>query len=207
MRYDGFRLAALEFGLLSRPRVRAATMADQSAKADALVAQAKKRLASWLNLTSNKYEDAAELFAKAANLYKASKKCASVLSLAPLSTGRRALAFSPRPFAARLSPPRLSIRSAREPQPLQTLTVFPPSVHVVGDEAGATFEEVARQHIKLNSAHEAATAYTDAANCYKKTNAQQARHSLRSSGHERRRRTPMQGALVTICAAPPLTPP
>ena len=53
-------------------------MADQSAKADALVAAAKKRLASWLNLTSNKYEDAAELFAKAANLYKASKKCASL---------------------------------------------------------------------------------------------------------------------------------
>jgi len=49
-------------------------MADQSAKADALVAQAKKRLASWFNLSSNKHEDAAEIFAKAANLYKASKK-------------------------------------------------------------------------------------------------------------------------------------
>ena len=43
------------------------------------------------------------------------------------------------------------------------------------DEAGATFEQVARCHLKLSSAHEAATAYQDAANCYKKTNSQRAR--------------------------------
>jgi len=50
-------------------------MADQSEKADALVAQAKKKLASWFaSFSGNKYEDAAELLTKAANLYKASKK-------------------------------------------------------------------------------------------------------------------------------------
>ena len=43
-----------------------------------------------------------------------------------------------------------------------------------GDEAGAAFEQTARCHLKLSSPHEAATAYSDAANCYKKTNSQRA---------------------------------
>eukprot|EP00326_Haptolina_ericina_P014766 CAMPEP_0181196508 /NCGR_PEP_ID=MMETSP1096-20121128/15507_1 /TAXON_ID=156174 ORGANISM="Chrysochromulina ericina, Strain CCMP281" /NCGR_SAMPLE_ID=MMETSP1096 /ASSEMBLY_ACC=CAM_ASM_000453 /LENGTH=284 /DNA_ID=CAMNT_0023286281 /DNA_START=49 /DNA_END=903 /DNA_ORIENTATION=+ len=44
-------------------------------KADELVAKARKRMASWgLFSSTNKYEDAAEMLEKAANLYKASKK-------------------------------------------------------------------------------------------------------------------------------------
>ena len=106
------RRGKLEFGRLSAPKARAAArMADQSAKADALVAQAKKRLASWLNLTSNKYEDAAELFAKAANLYKASKKCASPRSAWPPC----------RPAVARW-------RSAPGPSPRASHTPASPSV-------------------------------------------------------------------------------
>lgn len=44
-------------------------------KADSLVAQAKKRLNSWSLFNSSKYEDAAELFEKAANNYKLAKAC------------------------------------------------------------------------------------------------------------------------------------
>ena len=47
--------------------------AAQEAKAYDLVKQAEKRLASWLNLSGNKYDDAAELYSKAANLFKVSK--------------------------------------------------------------------------------------------------------------------------------------
>ena len=46
---------------------------SQEAKAYDLVKQAEKRLASWLNLSGNKYDDAAELYSKAANLFKVSK--------------------------------------------------------------------------------------------------------------------------------------
>ena len=59
-------------------------MASQADKADALVAQAKKKIASWGFFSgSSKYEDAAEIFAKAANLYKAAKKCAHCRTVAP----------------------------------------------------------------------------------------------------------------------------
>jgi len=91
-------------------------MASVDAKADELIAKAKKKLNSWF-AGESKYEDAAELYGKAANLYKANKRW---------------------------------------------------------DEAGAAFLEVAAMHTKLKSAHEIATAYQDAANCYKKTNASKA---------------------------------
>jgi len=46
-----------------------------SGKADDLVAKAEKRMASWgFFSASNKYEDASEMLAKAANLYKAAKR-------------------------------------------------------------------------------------------------------------------------------------
>ena len=48
-------------------------MASPEAKAYDLIAKAEKKLASWLNLSGNKYDDAAELFSKAANLFKVSK--------------------------------------------------------------------------------------------------------------------------------------
>ena len=46
----------------------------------------------------------------------------------------------------------------------------PPPASLLGDEAGAIFQEVASCHLKLSSAHEAASAYSNAAQCYKKTN-------------------------------------
>ena len=47
--------------------------AGQEAKAYDLVQQAEKKLKSWLNLSGNKYDDAAELYSKAANLFKVAK--------------------------------------------------------------------------------------------------------------------------------------
>ena len=43
-----------------------------------------------------------------------------------------------------------------------------------GDEAGSVFEKAAQCHLKMQSPHDAATSYQDAANCYKKTNVAQA---------------------------------
>jgi len=42
------------------------------------------------------------------------------------------------------------------------------------DGAGAAFEKAAQCHLKMESPHDAATAYNDAAVCYKKTNSAQA---------------------------------
>jgi len=47
---------------------------SQADKALALVEKAEKKLASWSLFGGNKYEDAAELFIKAANLFKVSKE-------------------------------------------------------------------------------------------------------------------------------------
>lgn len=45
---------------------------------------------------------------------------------------------------------------------------------MAGDAAGATFEKSASCHLKLQSPHEAASSYTDAAHCFKKTNVEKA---------------------------------
>ena len=49
---------------------------SQSDKAHALMEKAEKKLGSWSLFGGNKFEDAAELFTKAANLFKVSKDCA-----------------------------------------------------------------------------------------------------------------------------------
>uniref|UniRef100_A0A7N0REY1 Alpha-SNAP n=1 Tax=Kalanchoe fedtschenkoi TaxID=63787 RepID=A0A7N0REY1_KALFE len=43
-----------------------------------------------------------------------------------------------------------------------------------GDQAGATYLKLASCHLKLDSKHEAATAFADAGHCYKKTNIKEA---------------------------------
>lgn len=89
-----------------------------SAKAAELVAKADKKLTSWFaSFTGGKYEDAEELYSKAANQYKVGKEW---------------------------------------------------------DLAGATFEKAAQCHMKMQSPHDAARSYQDAAMCYKKTNTKQA---------------------------------
>ena len=54
---------------------------SQADKALALVEKAEKKLASWSLFGGNKYEDAAELFIKAANLFKVSKECVLLMCL------------------------------------------------------------------------------------------------------------------------------
>ena len=85
--------------------------ASQEAKAQDLLVKAEKRLNSWTNFLSgeNKYDAAAEMYSKAANLFKVSKNWS---------------------------------------------------------EAGKAFEQVAQCHIKLKSAHEAATAYQPGTRSY-----------------------------------------
>jgi len=88
------------------------------AKAAELIAKAEKKLTSWSFFGGvQKYEDAAELFTKGANMYKVLKKW---------------------------------------------------------DLAGEAFEKTGSCNLKSQSAHEAATAYQDAANCYKKIDAPKA---------------------------------
>ena len=51
---------------------------DYGAKAQELVAKADKRLKSFSLFGGNKYEDAAELYEKAANQFKLAKACGFV---------------------------------------------------------------------------------------------------------------------------------
>ncbi len=41
--------------------------------------------------------------------------------------------------------------------------------YILGDKAGETFRKFAQVSIKLGNKHQAATAYNDAANCFRKT--------------------------------------
>lgn len=58
-------------------------MADQTAKGDDLEQKAEKKLAGW-GIFGSKYDDAADLFDKAANFFKLAKNC-NVLPLSLFS--------------------------------------------------------------------------------------------------------------------------
>ncbi|KAL6526871.1 hypothetical protein OROGR_015961 [Orobanche gracilis] len=90
-------------------------MGDQIAKGEDLEKKAEKKLTGW-GIFSSKYEDAIDLFDKAANAFKLAKSFAQ------------------------------------------------------GDQAGAVYIKLANCHLKLESKHEAASAYADAAHSFKKTN-------------------------------------
>ncbi|KAL6581265.1 hypothetical protein OROMI_007188 [Orobanche minor] len=87
-------------------------MSDQIAKGEDLEKKADKKLKGW-GIFSSKYEDAADLFDKAANAFKIAKSW---------------------------------------------------------DQAGAVYIKLADCHLNLESKHEAASAYADAAHSFKKTN-------------------------------------
>ncbi|KAG6509750.1 alpha-soluble NSF attachment protein-like [Zingiber officinale] len=95
-------------------------MADQSAKAEEFVQKAEKKLSGW-GIFGSKYDDATDLFEKAANWFKLAKNW---------------------------------------------------------DRAGSVYIKIADCQLKLDSKHEAATSYVDAANCYKKISIQDAAESL-----------------------------
>ncbi|KAG6402058.1 hypothetical protein SASPL_138929 [Salvia splendens] len=98
-------------------------MGDHLARAEDFESKAVKKLSGW-GLFGSKFEDAADLFDKAANSFKLSKSW---------------------------------------------------------DRAGAVYVKLANCHLKLDSKHEAANAYADAAHCYKKCNTQESISCLEES--------------------------
>lgn len=102
-------------------------MSDNESKANALVAEADKKLNSTKSFLgglfggTGKVDEALEMLGRAGNLYKMAKKWTA---------------------------------------------------------AGNTFVTLAQHHIKLGNKHDAATHYVDAANCYKKSDPQEAANSL-----------------------------
>ncbi|XP_051123092.1 alpha-soluble NSF attachment protein-like [Andrographis paniculata] len=87
-------------------------MGDHLARGEDFEQKAEKKLSGW-GLFGSKYEDASELFDKAANSFKLAKEW---------------------------------------------------------NRAGAVYVKLANCHLKMDSKHEAANSYADAAHCYKKTN-------------------------------------
>ncbi|EXB25858.1 Alpha-soluble NSF attachment protein [Morus notabilis] len=61
--------------------------------------------------------------------------------------------------------------------------LLPYGFEVLGDRAGATYIKLANCHLKLESKHEAAQAYVDAAHCYKKTSINEAISCLEKAVH------------------------
>ena len=69
---------------------------SQEDKARALVEKAEKKLASWsLFGGGSKYEDAAEMYTKAANLFKVSKCCERLCRTHALAPTRGLLSLTP----------------------------------------------------------------------------------------------------------------
>ena len=69
-------------------------------------------------------------------------------------------------------------------QPLTPAMLLKMRVHAApGADAGATYEKLAAVHLKLDSKHEAASSYMEAAKCYQKTDKKGALHMwLSTSG-------------------------
>jgi len=105
-------------------------MGDNEAKAVALVAEAQKKMGSSKGFFASLFgggsgvDEALELYAKAANLFKMAKQWG---------------------------------------------------------QAGDTFNTIAQHNVKAGSKHEAATAFVDAANCYRKTDPKEATTSLQKA--------------------------
>ncbi|EPS71419.1 hypothetical protein M569_03331 [Genlisea aurea] len=98
-------------------------MGDHVARGEEFEKKAEKKLSGW-GIFGSKYEDAADLFDKAANSYKLGKSW---------------------------------------------------------NQAGAVYVRLADCHLKLDSKHEAASAFADAAHCYKKSNLKESISCLEQS--------------------------
>jgi alpha-soluble NSF attachment protein len=113
-------------------------MSEFLSKGKSLVAQGDRKLLS-LGWFSNKYEEAADLFERGANQLKLAKACK-----APT---RCTDALNPFPHPAH-PPPFL--------------------IHPAGKEAAETYIKLAECSIKLESKHDAASAWVEAAKAYQK---------------------------------------
>ena len=172
---------------------------DYAAKAADWAAKADKRLKSFSLFGGNKYEEAAEMYEKAANQYKLAKAC-GWQRRAGGGWARRWRLQRPPCFPA--SCPlcsRIPLRSAltaclRKPPALLLALALAsctpglpptllgprrrvPTALPAGNEAGETFMKLAEVHIKLESRHDAATSWVEAAKAFLKSD--QRRECLR----------------------------
>ena len=141
-------------------------MSKAEEKAHEIIKKADAKLKSMLSsfFGGNKYEDAEELYKQAANQFKAAKCCALPPAACHVA-GAHARTPLPRPQAAMV-----------------------PYVCRAGRDAGAAFEKAAECHLKLKSPHEMATAYQEAAVCYRKTDTNAAVRCYKQTSEVRSRR-------------------
>lgn len=120
-------------------------MADFQAKARDYAAKADKKMKSF-SFFGNKYEDAADLYEKAANQYKLAKACTSL-------------------FVSQKKCLLLAACASAE-----VVNIFSPGVP--GVEAGETFMKLAEVHVKLESKHDAASCWVEASKAFMKVEKQ-----------------------------------
>ena len=125
---------------------------DYAAKGADWAAKADKRLKSFTLFGGNKYEEAAEMYEKAANQFKLAKACAR----------REGRGGSPAAAKSCRRPPPPPPRPPAPTRPRLFLNANPVK------EAGETFMKLADVHTKLESRHDAASAWVEAAKAFLK---------------------------------------
>jgi hypothetical protein len=120
---------------------------SQDDKAEEVMKSADKKIKGFSFFDrSSKWEEAADMYTKAANLFKMSKKCM---------------------YFSFHEPP---CSSSHPPHERMSWVPHFDSISTTGDRSGEAYTKAAECHLKLQSKHEAATNYIAAANCYKKSN-------------------------------------
>lgn len=150
---------------------------DFVAKGQDLVAKANKRLNSFsLFGGGSKYEDAAEMYEKAANQFKLGKACERRRALAaagqqiqcrsPSLAGLPSLILLLCIIGCRWQMLNALVGCSRRPgpsHPCPQAASQPPLCPVAGNEAGDAYTKLAEVHMKLESKHDAASAWVEAA--------------------------------------------
>ena len=170
---------------------------DYAGKAQELATRADKRLKSFSLFGGNKYEEAADMYEKAANQFKLAKACAqpwgrwaggggASVSSSDAHANEFAwrkqqqqqckLCRASRNSAALLPPPlraaAVAARSPHLPKLLPSAHLPSPHLHLhlsAGNDAGETFVKLADVHLKLESRHDAASAWVEAAKSFLKS--------------------------------------
>ncbi|KAG6512564.1 hypothetical protein ZIOFF_030689 [Zingiber officinale] len=150
-------------------------MADQNAKGEEFVQKAEKKLSGW-GIFGSKYDDAADLYEKACNCFKLAKNWpdrffSNVDNECPYLKDHPKLKEQMVPILINLTidlVETLTLDTEKELQMFSaTSLIMPPLTNI-------------RKKLLfvLESKHEAASSYVDAANCYKKISIQDATQSL-----------------------------
>lgn len=146
---------------------------DYGAKAREWADKADKRLKAFSFFGGNKYEDAADMYEKAANQFKLAKQCTCwrrwrwwwrwcaatwAVRVPACSSQQQRRAWASR-LLCKQAPTAARVRTARLP---------------AGNDAGETFTKLADVHLKLESKHDAAGAWVEAAKAYLKSDQRRA---------------------------------